>query len=232
MPFPLVANAAMQAALAAAPVAKDAALKGLALATDGRVKSLGDLKKYVVNPERLMVVTDALARVGIPVDKIIPDSVAKKSPQIADVKSAAVAAGLGQVAAPAVTKAAPSPAQPVTGLALSKDDTESVQRTMRARAALRVYGNAEAYALAGNGQAKPADFAFYYAMRAIINSASEAPARMRALNQHDMVVAKRVAAAKTAIAIFGARDTYVQLVSNRPVTDGDFALLDALRKAV
>lgn len=167
MPVAQLAIAAGSAAVKYAPAVYDAAKAALTKATGGKVTDVSQLSTYVGNnPQRMMVVGDALIRSGVSVNDVFPTDIVQINPQLRAMREAAskLAAKLGDQFAAGSDHVIQ--AQPL------EDMAADVIRIRRVNAVLKVYGNEETYFLCHpNGGVPPSDFAYKRAMsRALASS--------------------------------------------------------------
>lgn len=139
-----------------APQVVESAVELAKKATNGKVASLDSVEKYVGNsPQRLSVVTGALARAGISADDLVPADLAGTNAQLRQIRATLLATVGG------MQQHYDSGADSTLNSGVEGD----IIRKERVQTALRIYGNERAYFLCHpNGGIPREDFAWYAAL--------------------------------------------------------------------
>lgn len=156
MAVPVIAQGVVTSATRYAPVVLDQARTLLQKATGSKVATIDAIPKYVGNsPERLAIVTGALARAGFAVNDLVPQDLVGMNPALQSIRATLVrTAGAMQ-----------SHFDSGADRTLNNDVEGDIIRKKRVQVALRVYGSEEAYFLCHpNGGIPREDFAWFNAV--------------------------------------------------------------------
>lgn len=159
MAIPAAAAAVASKLAQYAPQIQAGASAALAKFTDNKVKSPADIATYVgKSPERLAVVASAAVRAGMNPNEVFTDNIVGSSAFLMKLRDRLGAAAASLSAAVDTRGFGPQ---------VTVDDTVSDEvRARRVRAALRVFGSAENYALSQG--LTSADFAWFNRMQAVM----------------------------------------------------------------